>query len=406
MRPVLSTPTYFVLSRALTGVCYTAVFSFSAVYRVVVADLTPLQLVLVGTTLELTILMAELPTGIVADLRSRRLSVAIGYMLIGSAFLLEGAVAMFPVILAAQVLWGIGFTFTSGAKEAWLADDIGESAAAPIYLRSSQAYLAGALAGAGLGIALALTNLRLPFFVAGVALIALGAVTRLFVPERGFMPAPAQSRNPFRNAAAVASTAAGIVRGRPNLRLLMLTGVMFGLWSEGFDRLWELHLLEDIGLPALASFDSVAWFGVLNAAALVLALGATEIVRRMVDLRDVAATLRALTVLCALLTAALAGFAAATSFAVATSAFLAVKLTVNACHPLFAAWANRDLPSEVRATVLSARGQADSLGQFTGGPLIGYVAGAAGVPCGIALAAMLLSPIVPVLERARRLHRR
>jgi len=65
-------------------------------------------MVLVGTTLEITILLFEIPTGIIADLYSRRLSVVIGYGLIGFGILLSGAVPVFAVILAGQVIWGLG----------------------------------------------------------------------------------------------------------------------------------------------------------------------------------------------------------------------------------------------------------------------------------------------------------
>jgi hypothetical protein len=49
----------------------------------------------------------------------RRLSIVIGTILIGLGFIIEGSVPIFRMIVLGQVLWGIGYTFTSGATQAW-----------------------------------------------------------------------------------------------------------------------------------------------------------------------------------------------------------------------------------------------------------------------------------------------
>ncbi len=93
-------------------------FTVSTIYRVEVAGLNPLQLVLVGTIMEASIFIFEIPTGVVADVFSRRLSIIIGWMVMGGGLVLEALVPRFGVILVAQALWGFGYTFTSGATEA------------------------------------------------------------------------------------------------------------------------------------------------------------------------------------------------------------------------------------------------------------------------------------------------
>ena len=80
----------------------------SSVYRLQTAGLSPFQLVLIGTVLELSVFIFEVPTGIVADLYSRRRSVIIGMFLIGAGFVLEGLFPVFTVMLLAQVIWGVG----------------------------------------------------------------------------------------------------------------------------------------------------------------------------------------------------------------------------------------------------------------------------------------------------------
>ena len=53
-----------------------------------------------------------------------------------------------------------------------------------------------------------------------------------------------------------------------------------GTSTESFDRLWEAHLLTNVGLPELWGLDPVAWFGVLGMGSLVLAIGAQQLLVR------------------------------------------------------------------------------------------------------------------------------
>jgi DHA3 family tetracycline resistance protein-like MFS transporter len=86
----------------------------ASVYRIEVVDLDPLRLVLLGTALEVAVLVFEVPTGVLADTYGRRRSVITGFLLMGSGFALEGAVPTFAAVLAAQAVWGVGYTFIAG----------------------------------------------------------------------------------------------------------------------------------------------------------------------------------------------------------------------------------------------------------------------------------------------------
>ena len=105
---------------------FSMMFVTTSLYEATVAGLTPVQLILVGTALEISAFVFEVPTGIVADVYSRRLSIIIGYLLMGLGFLVEGFFPSFLPILLAQIIWGLGYTFTSGATQAWITDEIGE----------------------------------------------------------------------------------------------------------------------------------------------------------------------------------------------------------------------------------------------------------------------------------------
>lgn len=121
-----------------SSMCFTLSFTVNLIYQTTVVGLNPLQMVLVGTALEVTTFLFEVPTGVVADVKSRRLSMLIGYVLIGMGFLVEGLFPLFWTVIAAQVLWGIGWTFTSGAEEAWIAVELGEERMGEAFVRGSQ----------------------------------------------------------------------------------------------------------------------------------------------------------------------------------------------------------------------------------------------------------------------------
>src|SRR5512134_3605020 len=132
------------------SMCFSMMFVVTSLYEATVAGLTPVQLILVGTTLEISAFLFEVPTGIVADVYSRRLSIIIGYVLMGLGFLVEGFFPAFLPILLAQVIWGLGYTFTSGATQAWISDEIGEDEANKIFMRGTQMGLFASLIGMGL----------------------------------------------------------------------------------------------------------------------------------------------------------------------------------------------------------------------------------------------------------------
>ena len=185
----------------------TVVFTITPLYRIESAGLNPLELVLVGTFMEAAVFVCEIPTGIVADVYSRRLSVIIGNIGMGIAFVLEGAYPHVGTIMAAQILWGITYTFTSGATEAWLAGEVGEAALTGTFLRAQQLGQLGALVAIVMAIGLAHIDLWVPIVVGGALQIALGVWLVFVMPEAGFTRVPPASARPGRRCAQPRATA-------------------------------------------------------------------------------------------------------------------------------------------------------------------------------------------------------
>ena len=128
--PRLSSYSVYLILSGATAFFFTVFGTLSSVYRIQTAGLNPFQLVLIGTVLELSVFTFEVPTGVVADLYSRRRSVIIGMFLIGAGFVLEGLFPIFATMLLAQVIWGVGATFESGAKKPGLPTNSAQSGSA------------------------------------------------------------------------------------------------------------------------------------------------------------------------------------------------------------------------------------------------------------------------------------
>lgn len=382
----------YIIMEGMSALFFTLVFTVNMIYQVTVVGLNPLQLVLVGTMVELTVLVGEVPTGVVADVYSRRLSIIIGTFLIGAGLIVEGAIPNFATILLAQVIWGLGATFTSGATEAWIADELGEANAGPAYLRGAQASQLGTLIGIIGSVSLASLQINLPILVGGSLFLVLGCFLLLVMPEHGFTPTPVEDRTTWQTMVRTLGDGIQVVRGRPVLLTILAIGGSYGMFSEGFDRLWTAHLLHNFTLPALGQFKPVVWFGLIDGVAILLSVLATEITRRRLDTnshQSIAQTLLAINVL---LMAGVATFGLAGNLTLALAVLWIVSPLREMNTPLHAAWVNQGLDSKVRATVLSMRSQADAFGQITGGPIVGAIGTIFSLRTALAMAGLALFP--------------
>jgi DHA3 family tetracycline resistance protein-like MFS transporter len=389
-----------------------------AVYYVQVVGLGPLQLVLLGTVVEIAQLLFEVPTGIVADLYSRRLSVIIGVLLVGACFVVQGLLPFVAAIVLAEVLRGIGATFNSGALEAWIADEIGEDRAAAAYLRYAQTRQVGALGGTVVGVALAGLALSLPVLIGGAGMLALGLFLVFAMPERNFVSArqddgagaagdgpPARRHRRLGGLGDAAGTfRRGLdeIRTRPLLGTLMALWLVFALSTEGIDRLWEAHLLANFQFPTAGGLSPVFWFGAINVAFMLLSVGANEVARRRIDLTDDAAVARALSLISVLRIAGVVVFGLTVGFGLAVFGYITTEVMRRVTQPLFVGWVNRHVDPRTRATLLSMGGTVDAVGQLSGGPVIGLVGQLLSLRAAMVTVGLTLVPALPLLARARR----
>ncbi len=119
--------TVYLVMEGISSLLRSMIYIVVAVYYVQAVGLDPLQLVLVGTILEATAVLFQVPTGVLADTYSRRLAIVAGTALVGVCFVLEGVVPLFPAILLAEIIRGVGESSIDGATGAWVADELGEA---------------------------------------------------------------------------------------------------------------------------------------------------------------------------------------------------------------------------------------------------------------------------------------
>jgi DHA3 family tetracycline resistance protein-like MFS transporter len=395
-------PSIYLLIRGMSAFAFFLAEVAMGVYFVTVIGLTPLQLVLVGTALEATVFLFEVPTGVVADVYSRRLSIIVGMFLMGAGFVVWGFFPIFAAALLGQALWGLGTTFTSGAEAAWISDEVGEAHVARLFVRGLQAEQIGGLVGIALGAVLGSLRLHLPILVGGILYIVLGAVLIFVMPERGFVPRRHQHpavRPSFRQ-----TLTAGFrtVRGQSVLVVLLAVAALHGMASEAFDRLWEAHFLKNLTFPVVGHFQPIIWIGAINVGVLLLSVVAGEFVHRRLDVTRPGIVARALLVCNALIIVGMVSFALAPAFGFAAGAYWVANVARRIRRPLYDAWLNRGLDPAVRATVLSMGGQADALGQIAGGPVLGLAANAWSIRAAIAIAGVILWPAFWLYNHALR----
>jgi MFS family permease len=359
----------------------------TALYLVVVARLPPVQLVLIGVFQGITVVIAEVPAGVLADAVSRRLSLVIGHVVMGAGMAMAGLVTAFSLLALSQCLWGLGWAFSSGADVAWLTDELRRP---DVIDRVLVAQARWDLVGTSIGIvsfgALAsATTLSTAIVVAGVAMVVLGFTVVARWPETGFVPAEAGRR--WRQSVSILRRGLALARLDRVLLVVLVATLLVNGSGEAYGRLLENRLVA-LGMPTRP--DPIVWFAALSLAG--VALGA--VVLRAVEMRINGAGVAKRTYVYS----SAAGFAGLLLFAHApdtATAIAGVLLVSGIAHPVIRTagviWVNRRATSAVRATVHSLLSQAEHAGEIIFGVTLAVVARAASTTVALTVSAALLA---------------
>ena len=384
----------YLLFSAITAMCFSLVATVMIVYHIEIVHLNPLQLILVGTTLELACFIFEIPTGIVADVYSRKLSIVIGGVLTGVGFILEGSISSFVFVLVAQIVWGLGSTFISGSLEAWIAEEEKNKDLDEIYIKGAQAGQIGAFIGIVLSTVIANFSVRLPIIVSGVLFIILALFLWLYMPENNFKPSAPGDLNTFKKMVYTFKSGLKFVKSKSIIMILLAVTLFYGLSSEGYDRLSNAHFLQDTTLPKLGNLSSVTWFGIFGILGMILSFIVMHFMAKNLKNEDNRKNGKLLLCINILYISSMLIFALTRNFSLMLIAYLATNTFRIINEPIFSAWLNGHIDDNSRATVLSINGQMNSLGQILGGPIIGIIATNISVSIGIVCTSLLVAPVL------------
>ncbi len=372
------------------------VFTLNAIYYVIQADLNALELVLIGTIMEVSILLFEMPTGLFADHFGRKKSLALGTLILGLAHLLEGSMPEFWAIAVASAMWGIGWTFISGAEQAWIADELDGAYLETTFLRGSQfssfARFSAILASVGIAM---LWTVQVAILFAGAMLIILAVWAYVKLPETKFVKITREKGvSGVAHMMKTIQSGASQIRGNTVLVSIAMVTLFWGLASEGFDRLYGAHFITDY---QLSESESIYWFGAFYAVAFLLNIVVLRVVEKIVNGRYAEVLILANTVLIGTMIV----FAWTGHFWLAVAMYWVASALRNVNYPLMSIITNERIESKGRATTLSMFGQLDAFGQIAGGPIVGLLALYTSLSGGITASALLIVPVIFFLWRMK-----
>lgn len=381
---------------AIDAICFRGYWLVLSVYVVLVADLSPFQLVFLGTAMELSVMVSEIPTGVMADTISRKWSIALSCVLSGSAMIVNGTVTAFPALVACQVAWGVGYTFSSGADVAWVTDELADPAAIDrLLVRVARWKQAGAAVGmVGFGLFAWATDLGLAISVAGVGVVLLGAFVALAFTEDHFEPHREQR---LREAVGIFRRGVALARGDHQILLVFAATVLVNSGAEAFDRLNQKRLLE-LGFPD--DPDPVVWFTVLGVATLAVGWVALRVVESRVHGEGAARHLYVAG--CVAGAVGLVVLATAPNDTAGIVGVLFVSgIAWTVIRSVSVIWVNRRATSDVRATLQSFLTQVESTGEILGGLTLGVVAQAGSIGVALTCSAALLTVAAITVMRSQ-----
>ena len=351
----------------------------------------------------------EVPTGMVADAFGRRRS----YLLGAATLLISTALYLLLWRVEAGLVWwvlvspalGLGFTFFSGATEAWLVDALKaagyKGTLESVLARGQVAFGAAMLLGTVGGGLLGQVSLGLPYLVRSAMLLVLLGAALVWMHDRGFTPRRDVALGKRLRAIARASLEHGW--GNRPVRLLALSGFFYGGAT-----IWIFYAFQPYVLELFGDRDAI-WLAGVSAAAFSSAqmVGGAVVGRvrhRFASRSGVIVGALALSAVALVAVGAAAWMPVRAGFYVAVAALLLLSLLYALMEPFRAALLNDLIPSDQRATILSFDSLAASAGGAVIQPTLGKSADVWGLGVGYLMSAGLFGLGVPFLVAARRME--
>jgi MFS family permease len=345
----------------------------------------------------------EIPTGVVADTLGRRVSYLLSVAVLGLTTLLylaaERAGAGVVVFAVVSLVMGLGFTFYSGALEAWLVDALASVGAHEeldhVFARAQQITGLAMLIGTASGGFLGQIDLAVPFGVRAALLAALFVVSWGSMHDLGFEPRPlVLSRI---GGELTEQTKVGIAHGwnQPGLRLLILSGVTRGAFIG-----WAFYAAQPYFLDLLDS-DQIWVVGVITACMSLSTIAGNQLVEVLTRSCRRRSSIMLGGAVVATVGAVVMGVT--DSFWVALPSFLMVTGSMGVISPVRQAYVHQVTPSEHRATVISFDAMLGSMGGVGGQLSLGRLSDVRSLSAGYVVGGAFTALAWPFLWAVRQL---
>ena len=367
------------------------------------SGLSLLQVFLTNAIFTAAWALFEVPTGLIADTRGRRLSFLLSVTLL--TFGTIGYVVVpplgggFPGFIAASIVLGLGFTFYSGAVEAWLVDALhatGFTAPVDTVLArgsfiSSIAQLVGAVGGGLLGG----ISLAVPYLARCVLLVGAFVIAFFAMHDIGFTVRAMQWSDVPREMARVGRESVRFGWRNPHARLAMLAGAAPAVVLAWGYHAWQPYFTQLLGSEA-------AW--VLGAIAAAISL-ATAFGNWLVERLTRFCGRRSTILLGAAVafTGASIGVGLAPTFWSAVALYLVAMAASGVFQPVLQAYLHAVVPGEQRATVLSFSSFMASVSSMGGQGGLGWLAASRSLAVGYVAGGIATVLTIPWLLGMRRL---
>jgi MFS family permease len=344
----------------------------------------------------------EVPTGIVADTVGRRMSYLLGTVTLSASTLLYVLLwqveAPFWQWAVVSLLIGLGFTFFSGAVEAWLVDALtatgftGEMET--VFGRGQVVTGAGMLGGSVAGGFIAQqVSLGAPFVLRGLILIAMFVAAFMLMHDVGFTPE--KGGRPLAEMRKIASASIEYGWRVPAVKWLMVEALFTGGVSIYVFYALQPYLLELYGDPH--AYQVAGLVAAIVAGAQILGGVAAPRIRRLFRRRTSALIA---TASLSVLTLALVGIIE--SFWPVIGLIVVWGLLFAATMPIRQTYINGMIPSRQRATILSFDSMMASTGGVWAQPVLGRAADVWGYAPSYLMSAAISAVAVPCLALSRR----
>lgn len=367
------------------------------------AGLNIFQVFLVNAIFSIGMVVFEIPTGVLADTRGRRVSFLLSTVVLSIGTLGYVIGARMPgnllVLSLMSVVLGLGFTFYSGAVEAWLVDALKAAGYAGaldrIFARanfiSGAAMVAGTVGGGLLGG----INLSIPYLVRAALLLLLFGLAYFGMHEIGFQPRAVRLSAIPQEMKAVARASLEYGWRQPGLRLLMLVNfVQMGFLMWGFYA-WPPYFLEFLGR------DAVWVSGVIAALVSLATMLGNALVERLTRFCGKRTTLLLWSAGIGAL--ATVGVGLVSSFWPAVAFLLLYMATTGVSTPVRQAYLHALTPSEQRAALISFDSLFGNGGGILGQTGLGYLSQASSIAAGYIAGGLATALALPLLFALRRL---